>query len=104
MNAEQWSEWEASVEEDETMRRDLVRIRGYALACASDAVNARDLVTKAVDSAQRAQKKAAFELSRCNQVCILAERAALFAARAMAGDVEPYVRREVAAQLEELFG
>ena len=98
-----WAAWEDSYEDPEVIKLDLIRIRAYALACADSAVKAREALAKAVDAMVRSRAKAERELVRCKRVCDLAERAATFAARAMAGDVAAETRREAALALEDLF-
>jgi hypothetical protein len=99
-----WDEWETSCLRAEQERVDLVRIRGYALACCKQADVARDELDHAVQRLVSARETADEALERCRRVCEYAERVSTFAARCMAGDTAPETMADAAAALEELFG
>lgn len=89
-------------EQDEQRRVALVRVRGFAVACAAHAASTRKDLDAAIDVLVAARESADHALEECREACDLAERMAVFAARAMAGDVEPMTLVEAAAAIEEL--
>lgn len=80
----------------------VVRVRGFALACADRASRARAELDVAIDVllAARAAAEASLERARC--ACDLAERVSVFAARAMAHDVDPRTLDDAANAIAEL--
>lgn len=81
---------------------DLVQVRGYALACCEAAVRASAELNASVDALVRCREEAEAALARCRRACDLAEQMSVFAARAMAGDVECSTLAEAAAAIREL--
>lgn len=82
----------------------LTIVRAYALACAQAAKDARDELDATIDRLVAARTEAEAALERCNASCEYAERISAFAARAMAGDVDPETLAEAAAAIEQLVG
>ena len=86
-----------------TFDREVLIVRGYAIACCEAARMARDELSAKVDRLVVSREEADAALERCRQACELAERMSTFAARAMAGDVEPSTLTELAAACSELM-
>ncbi len=84
------------------VQEDVTTVRGYALACCDDAARKRDEASGEIDKLLLSRDAADLSLERCRSACELAERMSVFAARAMAGDVEPDTLRKAAAAIREL--
>lgn len=88
----------------ESYRADVECLRGYAVALADAAVRARECLETDIDRLVQARLQAEESLERCRAACEYAERVSVFAARAMAGDVDPQTIREAADAIEQLRG
>ncbi len=94
----------AEVLVDDDHRTDLIRVRGFALACCGRAAQARADLDATVDALVQTREGAEAALERCRRACNLAERMSVFAARAMIGDVELDTLAEAANAIAELAG
>lgn len=81
---------------------DTTTVRAFAMARADEAKRARAELDASVDRLIASRQEADAALERCRLACELAERMTVFAARAMAGDVEPETLAEAAAAIREM--
>jgi hypothetical protein len=88
----------------EQQRLDLVRIRGYAMACIEVAVRSRKELDSAVAKLMAAREVAEAAAEHSRLACEHAARMGTFATRAMAGDVDPDTLAEAAIAIEEMIG
>ena len=90
--------------EIERRRADLVRVRGYTLACCESARLSLEELEAKIDALVRAREAAEVALEKCRTACDFAERMSVFAVRAESGAVDPLTLAEAAMAIEELVG